>query len=194
MYLCIDKRLYMDLCLFSVVIADESHLCYIPDILSAMEEAARVKGNSIVVRAPEYLACKMREGKAVIAVKEGVFVGFCYVETWQGEQYVANSGLIVCPEFRGLGVAGRIKRRIFELCRQRYPNARIFSITKSPAVRKMNAALGFKEVPYGELTTDACFWQGCSTCRHYSQLLANGMKDCECIGMLYLPPSEANDL
>ncbi len=170
-----------------VVVADERHLCYVDDILSAIREAAKVSTNSIVVRDPSYLADKIREGKAVIAVEGAIFVGFCYVETWQDGEFVANSGLIVRPEYRGRGIAWRIKQQVFQLCRQRFPEARIFGLTKSPAVRKMNAHLGYREVPYAQLTTDSGFWKGCSTCPHYHQLIANDMKSCACTAMLFSP-------
>lgn len=170
-----------------VLKANESHKCYIPDILSAIYEASKVKGNSIVMRDPDYLALKMKEGKAVIALHDGRFVGFCYLEAWQDGQFVANSGLIVKPEYRGHGVATRIKQQIFEICRTMYPEAGIFSITKSQAVIKMNTALGFERATYDQLTTDPKFWKGCDTCPNYSVLQANHGKDCHCIGLLYRP-------
>jgi len=172
---------------YSVLIADESHIRYIPDILSAIYAASKIKGNSIVMRDPEYLAVKMREGKAVIALYEKEFAGFCYIESWQRDNFVANSGLIVKPEHRGKGLASKIKKLIFEICRTKFPKACIFSITKSPAVKKMNLALGFKEVNYTELTTDPKFWKGCETCPHYNELLSNQMRNCQCIGLLYKP-------
>lgn len=170
-----------------VLIANEGHKIYIPDILAAIYEASKVKGNSIVMRDPDYLALKMKEGKAVIALHDGNFVGFCYLECWQDEQFVANSGLIVKPEYRGQGVATRIKRQIFEICRTMYPDACIFGITKSPAVIKMNTALGFERVTYDQLTTDPKFWKGCDTCPNYPVLQANQGKDCHCVGLLYRP-------
>lgn len=175
---------------FSVVTANASHHSYITDILSAICEASKVKGNSIVMRDPDYLALKMDEGKAVIALRGEEFAGFCYLECWEDEQYVANSGLIVKPEFRGVGLASAIKKGIFDICRTMFPEARIFSITKSQAVIKMNTRLGFREVPYSELTTDPKFWKGCDTCPHYPTLLANGMKSCECHGLLFDPITE----
>lgn len=173
-----------------VLVADGSHEVYIPAILEAIYEASQVKSNSIVMRDPAYLAQKMREGKAVIALDAAhgnAFAGFCYIECWEDGKFVANSGLIVRPEYRGRGLASRIKRLIFEVCRTKFPQACIFSITKSAAVRKMNGALGFKEVPYNELTTDPKFWKGCETCPHYPELLASGQLKCECIGLLYKP-------
>ena len=172
---------------YTVRIADASHIKYIPDILSAIYEASKVKGNSIVMRDPEYLAVKMREGKAVIALCDNEFAGFCYIESWQRDNFIANSGLIVKPEYRRMGLATKIKKLIFEICRTKFPSACIFSITKSPAVKKMNLALGFKEVNYTELTTDPKFWKGCETCPHYPELLENEMKACQCMGMLFKP-------
>ena len=59
-----------------------------------MAASAQARGTGIARRTPEYIEMKINEGKAVIAVtKDGEWVGFCYIETWEGE-YVANSGLI----------------------------------------------------------------------------------------------------
>src|SRR5688572_15583067 len=78
-----------------------------------MESSAKARGTGIAKRSPEYISQKIDEGKAVIAVTDdGKWVGFCYIETWEGE-YVANSGLIVAPDFRKSGVAKSIKKRIF---------------------------------------------------------------------------------
>lgn len=172
---------------FTVEVATERHIPYIKDILAAIFEASKVKGNSIVMRDPDYLALKMREGKAVIALRGEEFAGFCYIECWEDERFVANSGLIVRPEFRGMGLATRIKKVIFETSRRMFPKACIFSITKSQAVIKMNTALGFKEATYDQLTSDPKFWKGCDTCPHFSELLANGYRSCQCTGLLFRP-------
>lgn len=170
-----------------VLTANERHHRYIPDILAAIYQASQVKGNSIVMRDPDYLAQKMDEGKAVIALDGEVFVGFCYIECWQDGQFVANSGLIVRPEYRGRGIASRIKGQIFRVCREMFPQAKIFGITKSQAVIRMNKRLGFLEVGYAELTDDPRFWKGCDTCPHFPTLLASGYQNCECHGLLFDP-------
>ena len=171
----------------SVEVASEEHIPYIKDILAAIYEASQDKNNSIVMRDPDYLAAKMKEGKAVIALCDGDFAGFCYIECWEEERYVANSGLIVKPEYRGQHLASRIKKKIFEVSREMFPNACIFSITKSQAVKKMNTALGFKQAPYEELTSDPKFWKGCDTCPYFPELLANNYKSCQCTGLLFSP-------
>lgn len=175
---------------FVVKIADEGDKKYIPDILAAIYEASKVKSNSIVMRDPDYLSQKMKEGKAVIALRDDEFAGFCYIECWQDAQFVANSGLIVKPEFRGQGLATRIKKQIFEISRKLFPDACVFSITKSQAVITMNTGLGFERVSYDQLTTDPKFWKGCDTCPNYPVLLANAGKSCHCVGLLYRPASE----
>lgn len=173
--------------MITVEVASEKHIPYIKDILAAIYEASKVKGNSIVMRDPDYLAVKMKEGKAVIALSGDDFAGFCYIECWQDEQFVANSGLIVKPEYRGQHLATRIKEKIFEVSRTMFPNVCIFSITKSQAVIKMNTALGFRQVSYDQLTTDPKFWKGCDTCPHFQELLSNGYKSCQCTGLLFRP-------
>ena len=44
---------------FSVLAASEQHIPYISDILSAIEIASKVPGNSIVMRDPTYLTTKV---------------------------------------------------------------------------------------------------------------------------------------
>ena len=131
-----------------VVVADESHIVYADEICEEILISARERGTGIARRTPEYVAEKMRAGKAVIAIADdGRFAGFSYIETWGGKEYVANSGLIVAHAFRGMGLAMRIKTRIFQLSREKYPDAKIFSITTGAAVMKMNYELGFR--PFG---------------------------------------------
>ena len=162
-----------------VLVADASHVTYADEICEEILISARERGTGIARRTPEYIIDKMLAGKAVIAVAEdGRFAGFSYIETWGGKQYVANSGLIVAHGFRGLGLAMRIKSRIFKLSRELYPQAKIFSITTGAAVMKMNYELGFRPVTFAALTDDPEFWKGCQGCRNYSILEANEHRMC----------------
>jgi hypothetical protein len=148
----------------------------------------KARGTGIAKRSPDYIQQKMREGKAVIAFTEdGIWAGFCYIETWSHGEYVANSGLIVSPAFRKSGLAKMIKKKIFELSRKTYPEAKIFGLTTGLAVMKINSELGYEPVTYSELTQDDAFWAGCKSCVNYEILMSKERKNCMCTAMLYDP-------
>jgi hypothetical protein len=157
-------------------------------ITDEMESSAAARGTGIAKRSPDYIEKKIDEGKAVIALtKDGKWVGFCYIETWSHGEYVANSGLIVSPEYRKGGVAKSIKKRIFELSREKYPEAKLFGLTTGLAVMKINSELGYEPVTYSELTQDETFWAGCKSCVNYDILMSKERKNCMCTAMLYDP-------
>ena len=52
----------------SVIVADPSHEKYVDTILHTITEAAKVRGSGIASRTHEYLATKMKERKAIIAL------------------------------------------------------------------------------------------------------------------------------
>ena len=171
-----------------VLVADTGHAVYADEICEEILLSARERGTGIARRTPEYITEKMAAGKAVIAIAEdGSFAGFSYIETWGGKQYVANSGLIVSHKFRGICLAMRFKTRIFQLSRELFPNAKIFSITTGAAVMKMNYELGFRPVTFAALTDDPEFWKGCQGCRNYAILESNEHRMCLCTGLLYDP-------
>ena len=170
-----------------VVVADESHEKYVDTILETISEAAKVRGTGIAKRTHEYLLNKMREAKAVIALDGDKFAGFSYIETWQDKKYVTTSGLIVHPDYRGRGLAKRIKDMTFTLARIRWPHAKIFSLTSGAAVMAMNTQLGYKPVTFADLTQDEAFWKGCEGCVNVDILYRTGRKYCICTGMLYDP-------
>ncbi|MBN8836666.1 MAG: GNAT family N-acetyltransferase [Sphingobacteriia bacterium] len=169
-------------------VADHLDTHYAKRITDEMESSAKARGTGIAKRSPEYVAQKMLEGKAVIAVTTtGQWVGFCYIEEWSHGKFVANSGLIVSPEFRKSGVAKQIKKRIFDLSREKYPNSKIFGLTTGLAVMKINSELGYEPVTYSELTDDESFWAGCKSCVNYDILMSKGRKNCMCTAMLFDP-------
>ena len=171
----------------SVEVASEKHLAYVGEILQTIEAAARVRGTGIAQRKPEYIAQKINEAKAVIAMYDGRFAGFSYIETWEHKSYVTTSGLIVHPDFRGLGLAKKIKDLTFTLARTRWPNAKIFSLTSGAAVMVMNTQLGYKPVTFAELTSDEAFWKGCEGCVNVDVLKRTNRKFCICTAMLFDP-------
>ncbi len=170
-----------------VIVAGEEHTRYVEEILDTINRAAKVRGTGIAKRSPDYVKQKMLENKAVIALCNGEFAGFSYIESWSNKQFVANSGLIVANKYRGIGLATRIKRRIFELSRERFPNSKIFSLTTGAAVMKMNFELGYRPVTFDELTDDPAFWRGCESCVNFDILQRNGGHKCLCTGLLYDP-------
>jgi len=176
----------------TITIANKKHFPYAEEICDLMEKAAKQRGTGIAKRAPEYVKSKMVEGKAVVAVDQdnGQLVGFCYIENWDHDRYIANSGLIVHPHYRKLGVGRKIKERIFKLSRGKYPDAKIFGITTSMAVMKINSDMGYKPVTFSELTQDEKFWKGCQSCPNYDILTSKERKGCLCTGMLYDPEKE----
>ena len=170
-----------------VLVADASHEKYVDTILNTIAEAAKVRGTGIARRTHEYLLTKMKEAKAVIALQGDKFAGFSYIETWGNKQYVTTSGLIVHPDFRGIGLAKRIKDMTFSLARTRWPNAKIFSLTSGAAVMAMNTQLGYKPVTFADLTDDEAFSKGCEGCINVDVLHRTNRKYCICTGMLYDP-------
>ena len=171
----------------TVEVASEEHLFYVDQILETIENAAKVSGTGIARRKPEYLAQKIKEAKAVIALCDGRFAGFSYIETWEHKRYVTTSGLIVHPDFRGLGLSKKIKDLTFSLARTRWPNAKIFSLTSGAAVMVMNTQLGYKPVTFAELTTDDAFWKGCEGCVNVDVLKRTDRHFCICTAMLFDP-------
>jgi hypothetical protein len=171
----------------AVIVADLRHVDYAWEVCEMIEKAAKIRGTGIAKRNPLYIVQKIQEGKAIIAFDEKKVIGFCYIETWEHDKYVANSGLIVDPEYRTFGLAKLIKAEAFSLSRKRYPKSKIFGLTTSLPVMKINSDLGYKPVTFTELTRDEAFWKGCSSCVNYDILQRTQQKMCLCTGMLFDP-------
>lgn len=169
---------------FQILIASNDHTKYVASICELIERSAEKRGTGIAKRNPKYILEKMISGKAIIALQDQTLAGFCYVETWSHGKYVANSGLIVDPKFRKKGLARSIKTKAFQYSRLRYPNAKLFGITTSLAVMKINSDLGYQPVTFSELTQDPTFWDACQSCPNYDVLQRNQRKLCLCTGML----------
>ena len=194
--LCPKVHFFLDLCVsktndmseIRVVRANKEHEKYAQAISDLIYQASKNKDSGLAQRTPNYIISKMKEGKGVIAFAENdEIAGFCYVETWQHGQFVANSGLIVNPKFRGQGLATRIKQEAFNLSRDLFPDAKIFGLTTSEAVMKINTKLGYKPVSYKHLTDDDAFWKGCESCANYDILQRTGRTNCLCTGMIFDP-------
>jgi GNAT superfamily N-acetyltransferase len=167
-----------------IEIANETHAPYAQFICDLIEESAKVRGTGIAKRDPNYIKQKLESGHSVVAFDGVRLIGFCYIETYSDTNYVSNSGLIVDPTYRKHGLARAIKKEAFDLARNLYPDARVFGITTSGPVMKINTELGYMPVPFSELTQDENFWKSCSSCPNYEILQMKERKMCLCTGML----------
>lgn len=170
-----------------IVPTQSVHTAYAVIICECIAESSKVRGTGIAKRTPEYITEKILKGNAIIALDGEHFAGFCYIETWDHDKYVANSGLIVHPDYRKQGLAKRIKEAILNLSITKFPNAKIFGITTGLAVMKINYELGYQPVTFAELTKDPAFWDGCKGCKNYDVLSRTNREMCLCTGMLYDP-------
>lgn len=169
------------------MVASEEHLKYVTVINDTIEEAAKARGTGIARRTDEYIIDKIKQGKAILALNRDEFVGFCYIESWGHDKFVANSGLIVKASYRGMGVAKRIKKAAFDLSRKKFPNAKLFGLTTGEQVMRINTELGYVPVTFAKLTDDEQFWAGCKSCVNYDILQRTNMTKCLCTGMVYDP-------
>lgn len=177
----------MDIKDITVKFAQPEQAVFADLIVQMIYESALQRGTGIAKRSPDYIAQKITGGKSVVAMHGDRLVGFSYIESWGHGDFVATSGLIVDPDYRHLGLAGAIKAKTFELARLRFPFAKLFSITTSLPVMKLNSKMGYKPVTFSELTDDEEFWRGCEGCKNYDILLRNNRRMCLCTGMLYDP-------
>ncbi|MEO1259088.1 MAG: GNAT family N-acetyltransferase [Bacteroidota bacterium] len=171
-------------------LASENHFLYAQAVCDLIEVSAQARGTGIARRQPDYIRQKMKNGNAIIALQGEQLAGFCYIEVWGHGRYVANSGLVVHPGFRKKGLARKIKSQAFQLARNKYPSAKIFGITTSAPVMKINSELGYRPVTFAQLTQDDAFWNGCQSCPNYDILQRNQRRMCLCTGMLALSKIE----
>ena len=162
------------------------------DIAAWYIESAKKRGTGIALRTPDYISEKMQTGQAAVVEIEGKIIGFCYIETFEGKKYVSNSGLIVLAKYRGMGIAKALKNFIFNYGRDKYPDAKVFGITTSDVVMKINSGLGYRPVAFEKLTNDEAFWKGCQSCRNYDILTRTNKKMCLCTGMLSPSKNESS--
>lgn len=162
---------------------------YAAEITEEMALSAAKRGVAVSRRTPDYVTDKIDAGLAVIAVnpETGEWTGFCYVEVWQHQKYVANSGLIVSPKYRGLGISKEIKLKLFELCRAKFPQAKLFSLSTSQAVMHVNGELGYKTVPFSDILKDTLFLKGCNSWVNYVDLMTRDNGHSHYVAMVYDP-------
>ena len=175
---------------FIIEVASEKHIVFAPLISATMEESAIARGTGIAKRPPEVIANYIKQGNALIALDhDGTWAGFCYLSTYDDGAFVSNSGLIVAPAFREHGLARDLKEKLLTLCREKYPHAAVVGITTSPAVMKINTALGFYPTSFADLPRDEKFWKGCESCVNCDILKRTNRRFCLCTAMRYDRPA-----
>ena len=167
-----------------VVVANLTHERFAERICVLIAESAKARRTGIAKRDPDYIRSKMAAGNAVVALYGDTCIGFCYIEVWTHGRYVANSGLIVDPDYRGLRLAERIKTAAFNLARDKFPDAKVFGITTNGRVMEINSDLGYRPCTFSQLTLDDTFWSGCQSCPNYDILQRNERKMCLCTAMV----------
>ena len=78
-----------------VRIANKDDVKYADELVLWYEESARQRKTGIAKRNPVYLQRKMVNGNAIIAFDDdGSLAGFSYIETYEEEKFVVNSGSV----------------------------------------------------------------------------------------------------
>ena len=160
-----------------ITVAGRQHVHFASEICDLLARSAKERGTGIATRTIDYISKKIEENNAVIALDGNQVAGFCYIEIWGGGKFLANSGLIVKDNYRAQGLGKKIKNKVFQLSRKKYPDAKIFGITTSMAVMRINSELGYKPVAFSALTDDNNFWSGCKSCQNYDILQRNQKKN-----------------
>jgi argininosuccinate synthase len=175
-------------------IANSHDIHYAQTICNKIEESTKIRKTGIAKRNVESIKNNIINGNAIIAFSNNKLAGFSYIDTFQKEQFVSNSGMIVLPEFRNIGIAKLIKSEIFKLSINKFPYSKIFSITTSIKILKINICLGFKPVYFQYITLSEIFWNCCKSCANYDILIKNKITMCLCTGLLYNTIKTSNTL
>lgn len=181
---------------YIITLADDRHYEFSAGIAGAISDSAIRRGIEAPARTPDYILDKMKTGLAVIATDplHEKWMGFSYLEVWDHKRYVANSGLFVPEEYRGIGIPRDIKAEIFRISRSRYPFARLFSLSTSPSVIKSNIELGFQLVTHQEILSDPWFSEGCNSWLNYAAMMTASETPLPHLAMVYDPAGEAVEL
>lgn len=161
-----------------------------------MADSAAKRGTGIPRRNEDYVNRKIMAGLAIIAVdsETGEWAGFCCIEAWEHERYIANSGLIVHSRYRGMGISKEIKVKLFELGREKFPMSKIFSLTTNAAVIHVNSELGYKTIPYAEVMSDEYFLVGNNCWVNYIELMCNPQTASRYTAMIFDPGMQTVEL
>jgi L-amino acid N-acyltransferase YncA len=160
--------------------ATRADIIFADKIIHEMESSAIARGSGMSKRSAASIKEKMETGNAIIAItEEGQWVGFAYLEPWDDGRFVSNNCLIISSKYRNRGIASAIETQIFELSRNKYPEAMVFNITSGLTTMKMDTYFGFVHVTYAEIAQETGFWEGCKSCVNYDAL--QNKNKCHCL-------------
>jgi N-acetylglutamate synthase-like GNAT family acetyltransferase len=172
---------------FLISITDERHIHFAREIELLFEQATSEKSIGLTLKSGKYIGKKIIQGEAVIATKQGRLAGICYLRHRDDDNFISISGVVVVPQFRKMGLAKMMINEIFEMARNKYPKAKIFSLTTSPEVMRINSLSGYKPINYSKLSSSDKFWNECSDCPNFHFLKKNNNTRCLCSAMLFNP-------
>ena len=172
---------------FIISIPTEEHVLFAHEIEKLLKQAATEKSRGLNIKKRDYIAEKILNGNAIVATKDGNLAGFCYLRRREKANYVSISGIVLMPEYRKGGLSKAIVKEAFDLARTKYPQAKIFSLTTSPTIMRINNENGYKPVNYSRLSTSDTFWSACSDCLNYETLKENNHARCLCSAMMFNP-------
>lgn len=164
---------------------------YASEISEEMALSALKRNLNIPMRDAEYISQKILNGLAVIAVEKntGEWAGFICLEVWENQRILANTGLIISEEHRERGLGKAIKLKAFELCRQNFPDAKIFSLTTHPKVMSTNQQLNYTEVDFSQVLADEDFLSPNTSHVDYIALMQDPILSKKYKAMMYYPES-----
>ncbi len=172
---------------FIISVPTKEHIPFSQEIENLLKQAATEKSRGLNIMSAEYIADKILKGDAIVATKNGELAGFCYLRRRKKGTYVSISGIVLIPKYRKGGLSKAIVKEAFELAREKYPEAKIFSLSTSPTIARINSENGYKPINYSKLSTSADFWASCSNCLNYQTLKSNNYARCLCSAMLFNP-------
>lgn len=86
---------------------------------------------------------------------ESVIIGHEAANVWPKSGWIELRSSIVRPEYRGIGISGRLATKLVTLVKKRYPNATIIAFTnKAGSGKGIILSLGFGEAQYNDLPSE----------------------------------------
>jgi N-acetylglutamate synthase-like GNAT family acetyltransferase len=172
---------------FELSVSNESNTQFAKEIELLIKQTASENGVGLCLMSAQSIGEKIINGDAIIATKDGQLAGFCYLRQRIEDDYVSISGIVIAPQYKGMGLRKAMIKEMFHLGRSKYSQSKLYSLTTSTEVMLINNKLGYKPVNYSRLSTSGQFWAACLDCSNYHFLQKNKNTRCLCSAMLFNP-------